>query len=120
MIGDWSAGSEPALNFAFFAYRLAITDRDSLSKGAIIAGAVLQRFWLMKNPLAIMKKSSMRAMLLVPVIGFLAFTGCSSIDGTATRNQASKTGVNAAFVQSEAQSATAEDNDPDPGYEWFY
>ncbi|MFY9984476.1 MAG: hypothetical protein WAK31_06935 [Chthoniobacterales bacterium] len=74
----------------------------------------------MKNPLAIMKKSSMRVMLTVPVIGFLAFTGCSSIDGTATRNQASKTGLNAAFVQPEAQKATAQDDDQNPGYEWFY
>ena len=75
----------------------------------------------MKNLLAIAKKNSLRAALILPLAGLVAFAGCSSIDGTTANQTVTKNRV-AAFMEQtpEKPVSTTADTDTDPGYEWFY
>jgi hypothetical protein len=75
----------------------------------------------MKNLMAMAKKNSLRAVLILPLAGLVAFGGCSSIDGT-TANQAVTKNRVAAFMEQtpEKPASTTADTDEDPGYEWFY
>ena len=57
--------------------------------------------------------------MILPVLGILAFTGCSSIGGTADRQQVTTNPV-AAYLEQKQEQAQPADSDPDPGYEWFY
>ena len=57
--------------------------------------------------------------LMLPVIGLLAFTGCSSIDGTAQNQMAPKNHV-AAYLEQTQEKSQPVDSNPDPTYEWFY
>ena len=65
------------------------------------------------------KKLQLRAALMLPVICLLAFTGCSSIGGTAGHQTAT---TNRAATYLEQSQEKLDDNpvDPDPTYEWFY
>lgn len=62
-------------------------------------------------------KSCLLPIIIAPVLGILAFTGCSQIDGTVQKQPLTK---NRVAVYSEWSQAQAADPDPDPGYEWFY
>jgi hypothetical protein len=75
----------------------------------------------MKNLMTIAKKNSLRAALILPLAGFAAFTGCSSIDGNAGNQPVVKAQV-ATYMQQnqEKPASTTADTDEDPGYEWFY
>ena len=75
----------------------------------------------MKNLMTIAKKNSLRAALILPLAGFAAFTGCSSIGGNAGNQPVVKARV-ATFMQQtlEKPASTTADSDEDPGYEWFY
>jgi len=75
----------------------------------------------MKNPIMIAKKNSLRVALLLPLAGLVAFSGCSSIDGTTANQSVTKNRV-AAFMEQtpEKTASTPADTDEDPGYEWFY
>jgi len=59
----------------------------------------------------------LQAMMIVPVLGIAAFTGCSSHDGTAERQQ--KNGV-AVYSEWGQPKLHPDDSNPDPGYKWFY
>jgi hypothetical protein len=75
----------------------------------------------MKNPMLVAKKFSLRAALLLPLAGLVAFAGCSSIDGTTASQPVTKSRVAAYMEQSAEKPAnTPADTDEDPGYEWFY
>ena len=75
----------------------------------------------MQNLLLIAKKQYLHAGLFLSLAGFAAFTGCSSIDGTAGNQPALKTHV-ATYMQQnlEKPASPVAEEDEDPGYEWFY
>jgi hypothetical protein len=72
----------------------------------------------MKNLVRFAKKYSFRTALVLPVAGLVAFTGCSSIEGTADSRPAINSKVST-YMQ-ETQEPAADNSDEDPGYEWFY
>ena len=75
----------------------------------------------MKNPTLISKKNYLRAALMLPVAYLLAFTGCSNIQGTSGNQTATTNRVATYLEQSQEQTKNKPaDQDPDPGYEWFY
>ena len=63
-------------------------------------------------------KRYVQAIIILPVLGILAVTGCSSIQGTADRQQTTRR--MAAYMEQMQENPPAADSDPDPGYEWFY
>jgi len=70
-------------------------------------------------------KHFLQAMMIVPLLGLVAFTGCSHIDGTADKERLTKNGVLASdgvVVYSEWKPAKprSADLNPNPGYKWFY
>ena len=75
----------------------------------------------MKKLLLIARKQSLRTALILPLAGFAAFTGCSSIDGNAGNQPTLKARV-ATYMQQnlEKPASPTADTDEDPGYEWFY
>jgi hypothetical protein len=75
----------------------------------------------MQNLLLIAKKQYLRGSLFLSLAGFAAFTGCSSIDGSASNQPAIKTHV-ATYAQQnlEKPANPVAEEDEDPGYEWFY
>ncbi len=74
----------------------------------------------MKNLVRFAKKYSFRTALVLPVAGLVAFTGCSSIEGTATSRPAINSRVSTYMQENQDPAATADTSDEDPGYEWFY
>jgi hypothetical protein len=75
----------------------------------------------MKNPILINTKHYLRAALIAPVICLVAFTGCSSIEGTAKHQTATTNRVTTYMEQAQEKPADkAADQEPDPTYEWFY
>jgi hypothetical protein len=74
----------------------------------------------MKNLVMFAKKYSLRTALVLPVAGLVAFTGCSSIEGTATSRPAINSRVSTYMQENQEPAATADTSDEDPGYEWFY
>ena len=70
------------------------------------------------------KKHFLQALIIVPLLGIVTFTGCSHIDGTADRQRLTKNGMLAkdgVVVYSEwKQEKPQTDSNPDPGYKWFY
>ena len=63
-------------------------------------------------------KRYVQAIMILPVLGMPAVTGCSSIQGTAEQQQ-TKHRV-ATYMEQSQENQQAADSDPDPGYEWFY
>ena len=63
-------------------------------------------------------KCYVQAIMILPVLGILAVTGCSSIEGTADKQQSTHRG--ATYMEQSQENPQAADSDPDPGYEWFY
>jgi len=63
-------------------------------------------------------KFYVRAVMICPILGFLAFTGCSSVHGTAEQ-QLSKNRV-AAYLEQGQEKPSPSDSETDPEYEWFY
>jgi hypothetical protein len=59
----------------------------------------------------------LHSMLAVPVLSILAFTGCSSLDGTAEKQP--KNGV-AVYSEWQHENPRPADSDPAPAYQWFY
>jgi hypothetical protein len=57
--------------------------------------------------------------MALPVLGMLAFTGCSSISGTAESQQPMTNHV-ASYLEPSQEKPQLADSDPDPTYEWFY
>jgi hypothetical protein len=75
----------------------------------------------MQKLLLIAKKQYLHAALILPVAGFAAFTGCSSIDGSAGNQPTIKTHVATYVPQNlETPANPVADTDEDPGSEWFY
>jgi hypothetical protein len=75
----------------------------------------------MKNPILINKKNYLRAILLVPVMCVVAFTGCSSIPGSAANRTATANRVTAYLEHKQANANNQPaDSDPDSTSEWFY
>ena len=74
----------------------------------------------MKNSKLISETKNLRAIVILPIIGLLAFTGCANLQGTAG-NQTVTTKQAAAYLeQRQEPTLTPADHDPDPTYEWFY
>jgi hypothetical protein len=63
-------------------------------------------------------KRSLQAIIILPALGILAVTGCSSIQGTADQQQATHRVTT--YMEQGQKNPPAVDSDPDPGYEWFY
>jgi hypothetical protein len=63
-------------------------------------------------------KRYVQAIMILPVLGMLAVTGCSSIQGTADQQQTTHRVTT--YMEQSQQNPPAADSDPDPGYEWFY
>jgi hypothetical protein len=63
-------------------------------------------------------KCYVQAIIILPALGILAVTGCSSIQGTADQLQTTHRG--ATYMEQRQENPPAADSDPDPGYEWFY
>jgi uncharacterized protein YceK len=64
------------------------------------------------------KKYSLQSALVLPVACLVAFSGCSSIEGTADSRPAMNSKVSI-YMQANQEPA-ADNSDEDPGYEWFY
>lgn len=63
-------------------------------------------------------KWSLQAIIILPALGILAVTGCSSIQGTADQQQTTHRVTT--YMEQRQKNPPAVDSDPDPGYEWFY
>ena len=75
----------------------------------------------MENLFTFAKRHSVQAALVLPIAGLLAFTGCSSIEGTADSRPAINHRVSTYMQTNQEEPAAPVDNgDEDPGYEWFY
>ena len=74
----------------------------------------------MKNLIMFAKKYSLQPALVLPVAYLVAFTGCSSIEGTADSRPAINSKVSTYMQETQEPTATADNSDEDPGYEWFY
>ena len=75
----------------------------------------------MKNVTMLAKKYARQTVLILPMACLIAFTGCSSVEGTAGSRPALNTRVST-YVQAnqEKEATPVDDVDVDPGYEWFY
>jgi hypothetical protein len=74
----------------------------------------------MKNLIMFAKKYSLQTALVLPVACLVAFTGCSSIEGTADSRPAMNSKVATYMQANQEPAATSDNSDEDPGYEWFY
>jgi hypothetical protein len=74
----------------------------------------------MKNPKVISETHYLRAIVMLPMIGLLAFTGCANLDGMAGHQTAPTNRVAAYLEQRQETTVNPVDQDPDPTYEWFY
>ena len=75
----------------------------------------------MNNVIMFAKKYSLQTALVLPIACLVAFTGCSSIEGTAGGRPSINSRVSTYMQENQVPAATAADNsDEDPGYEWFY
>jgi hypothetical protein len=63
-------------------------------------------------------KRYVQAIMMSPVLGMLAVTGCSSIQGTADQQRTTRRVTT--YMEQRQENPPAADSDPDPGYEWFY
>jgi hypothetical protein len=63
-------------------------------------------------------KCYVQAIMILPVLGMLAVTGCSSIQGTVDQQQATRRVTT--YMEQRQENLPVADSDPDPGYEWFY
>jgi hypothetical protein len=61
----------------------------------------------------------LQATLILPVLGLLLVTGCSSIQGTSENQKLTNHRV-ATYTAEGQEQAQPADPDPDPTYEWFY
>jgi len=73
----------------------------------------------MKNSKLPSKTNYLRAIVILPIIGLLAFTGCANQDTAGHQTVATKQ-VAAYLEQPQERTVTPADQDPDPTYEWFY
>jgi hypothetical protein len=75
----------------------------------------------MKNVTMLAKKYALQTALVLPMAFLIAFTGCSSVQGTAGSRSTLKTRVSTYAQENQERQATpVDDADVDPGYEWFY
>jgi len=71
----------------------------------------------MKNLKLISKTQYLRTILMMPIMGLLALTGCANLGGTAA-NQMGTTKQAAAYLeQVQDRTVNSADQDPDPTYE---
>ena len=74
----------------------------------------------MKNSKLISQPKYLQAIVTLPIIGLLAFTGCANLGSTA-EHQAVTTNHAATYLeQMQDRTLNPVDQDPDPTYEWFY
>ena len=64
-------------------------------------------------------KYCLHAAMTLSLLGFLAFTGCSSTGGIAQRQPLTKNWVES-YWQKTDEKAPAANSDPNAEYEWFY
>ena len=74
----------------------------------------------MKNWRLISETKNLRAIVLLPIIGLLAFTGCANLGDTAGHQTVTTKQTAAYLEQRQDRTLTPVDQDPDPTYEWFY
>jgi hypothetical protein len=73
----------------------------------------------MKNSKLVSGTNFLRVIVILPIIGLLAFTGCANMGGMATRGTARNQAA-AYLEQRQEKTLNVVDQDPDPTYEWFY
>jgi hypothetical protein len=84
-------------------------------------GPILLAVRNMKNLITFAQEYSLQTALVLPIACLIAFTGCSSIDGTAANRPAVNSRVATYMQTNQQENATPADAaDEDPGYEWFY
>jgi hypothetical protein len=62
----------------------------------------------------------LQAIVILPIIGLLAFSGCANPECTAGHRTATTKQVAAYLEQRQETMLNSADQDPDPTYEWFY
>jgi hypothetical protein len=93
-----------------------MADGSILFAGRKAANHILKT---MKNPPQLINKYYFQAALALPLLGILAFSGCSSVGGTAG-SQESTTNRAAIYLQQGQETSHLSDSDSDAQYEWFY
>jgi hypothetical protein len=73
-----------------------------------------------KNSKLISQPKYLQAIVILPIIGLLAFTGCANLEGTAGHQTATTQRAAAYLEQPQERTLNPADQDPDPTYEWFY
>lgn len=74
----------------------------------------------MKNSKLISQPKYLQAIVILPIIGLLAFSGCANLEGTAGHQTATTKQAAAYLEQRQETTLNSADQDPDPTYEWFY
>ena len=74
----------------------------------------------MKNSKLISEPKYLPAIVILPIIGLLAFAGCANLGGTAGHQTVTTKQAAAYLEQPQDRTLNAADQDPDPTYEWFY
>ena len=74
----------------------------------------------MKIPRLINETNYLRAIVILPIIAILAFTGCANLGDTAGHQAVTSNHAATYLEQRQDTTQTPADQDPDPTYEWFY
>ena len=74
----------------------------------------------MKNSKLISQPKYLQAIVILPIIGLLAFSGCANLEGSAGHPTATTKQAAAYLEQRQETTLNPADQDPDPTYEWFY
>jgi len=74
----------------------------------------------MKNSKLISKTHYLRTIVILPIIGLVALTGCANLDGTAGHRTVTTNQAAAYLEQRQERTVNPVDQDPEPTYEWFY
>jgi hypothetical protein len=80
---------------------------------------MLPQHYDMKNSKLPSKTNYLRAIVIFPITGLLAFTGCANQD-TAEHQTVTTKQAAAYLEQPEERTVNPADQEPDPTYEWFY
>jgi hypothetical protein len=81
---------------------------------------ILPQPYGMKNSRLPNKTNYFRAIVTLPIICLLAFTGCANLPGTAGHQTTTTRQAAAYLEQAQDRTLNPADQDPDPTYEWFY
>jgi hypothetical protein len=73
----------------------------------------------MKLPLFLNQESYLRFAVALPALGFVVFTGCASIEGTAQDRNLTNARV-VTYMEQSQPAVQPVDSDLGPDYDWFY